>query len=98
MNNYTKLLVLAPILGALAFSTACKRPKVMVGDRILVGTDKVARTSVKEVTRANKGEATLSNYYIQICDINAGTATNCRTTLVLENITNYTFVGPRLPF
>jgi hypothetical protein len=78
----------AVLLGAL---TACAIPKVMIGDEFVPNQAKVARSSVKlvgDVGGQNNRQA-LMNYYIQICDVKGTAASNCKTTLVLENITNY---------
>lgn len=93
----TKLLALLPLAGAIALFTACRPPKILINDVFVPGHNKVARYSVKPLATTQKGETTLSNYYIQICDIQGREASNCKTTLVLENITNYYFARPRLP-
>ena len=78
----------AVLFGAL---TACAIPKVMIGDEFVPDQAKVARSSVKLVgeTGSQNNRQALSNYYIQICDVKGTTATNCKTSLVLANITNY---------
>ena len=77
-------LLLAGVIG-------CSVPKVMLTDSFLPGTNKAARELVKVVGSSGSGKdkVVLSNYYVQICDVNGTEQSNCRTTLVLENITNY---------
>lgn len=86
------------VIGALlATAVGCAVPKVMIRDTFVPNTSKVARYSVKIVAAGDdeKGQADLSNFYIQICDVQGTTATNCKTTLVLENITDFQFTGYR---
>jgi hypothetical protein len=82
----------AVLLGALS---ACAIPKVMIGDDFVPNQTKVARSSVKLVgeTGSQNNKQALSNYYIQICDVKGTTATNCKTSLILANITNYAGVS-----
>lgn len=86
------------VIGALlATAVGCAVPKVMIEDKFVPNTAKVARYSVKLVASGDesKGQADLSNFYIQICDVQGTTATNCKTTLVLENITDFQFTSYR---
>lgn len=86
------------LIGALLVTAVgCAVPKVMISDTFVPNTSKVARYSVKLVAAGDedKGQADLSNFYIQICDVQGTTATNCKTTLVLENITDFQFTGYR---
>lgn len=80
------------ILSALAVC-ACAPRKLMLFDTFVPGHDKVARAAVKPVgSTGGKNPTMLTNYSIQICDVNAGVATNCRTNLILENLTNYQLI------
>ena len=87
-----RLCAMAALLGALS---ACAIPKVMLSDGFVPNTSKVARSSVKVVGQLGTGQNSqpLQNYYIQVCDVQGTTATNCKTSLILENITNYAGVG-----
>ncbi|TNE91395.1 MAG: hypothetical protein EP330_05355 [Deltaproteobacteria bacterium] len=76
---------------ALASSVACMPSKMMLSEGFVPGHDKTARASIKTVGSAGSGDnkTLLSNYYIQICDVDNGVASNCRTNLILENVTDY---------
>jgi hypothetical protein len=39
------------------------------------------------------GDADVVNYYMQICDLSEGQATNCKTSLVLDNVLSVNFSG-----
>jgi len=86
---------LIAIAGVVALLGACSVPKVMVHETFLPAHTKVVRETLKPVgTQGSKSnQKTLSNYYIQICDVAGADATNCKTTLVLENVTNYMVKG-----
>ena len=88
MKTTIRLALATALVGALA---ACAPPKIMLYDQFLPGTSKVARESIKVSGTVGSGDtaATLTNYYVQICDVNGAEQTNCKTTLVIENITNY---------
>lgn len=75
--------------GTLAFLAlaACTPKKLMLSETFVPGASKVAKTSIKTV--GTKKEAVLSNYYIQICDVQSGKSSNCKTTLILGNVTDY---------
>jgi hypothetical protein len=75
----------------------CGTPKIMLHDSFLPDTNKVVRESLKQAGSVGSGsnETQLTNYYVQICDVNGSEQSNCKTTLVIENITNYN-VQPRL--
>ena len=79
------------------FLTGCAAPKIMLSDSFIPQTNKVIRESLKPAGSIGSGDnaTDLTNYYVQICDVSNGTESNCRTTLVLDNITNYA-VRPRL--
>ncbi len=80
------------LLCALA-ACACAPRKVMLFDTFVPDQAKVARAAIKPVgSTGGKNAVTLTNYTIQVCDVSAGVATNCRTNLILENLTNYQFV------
>lgn len=70
---------------------ACAPPKIMLYDSFLPGTSKVARESIKFAGSVGSGDnqVDLTNYYVQVCDVSGTTQTNCKTTLVIENITDY---------
>lgn len=80
----TRLFVLT---GAIALLLGCTPKKLMLGESFVPSYEKTMRESIKTVS-SNK-ETTLNNYYIQVCDVNKGVASNCKTTLVLENVVNY---------
>lgn len=88
-----------PVLWALTalFLGACGAPKIMLHDSFLPDTNKVVRESLKSAGSVGSGQnaTELTNYYIQICDVQGSQQSNCKTTLVLDNITNYA-VRPRL--
>lgn len=85
------------VAAAIVGLTACMPPRVMVFDEFVPEQAKVARTSVELVGDVGAGDnkTSLSNYYIQICDVSGKTSTNCHTTLILENITDYQFTATR---
>lgn len=81
----------------LAGLAACAPQKIMLGETFFPDTNKVARESLKvsgAQGNAGTGDAALTNFYIQVCDVNGNSQTNCQTTLVLENITDYV-IRPR---
>lgn len=75
----------------LLFTSACVPPKLMIADGFIPGTTKVARESIQVsgTIGTSKDSTTLTNYYVQICDVNGTVETNCKTSLVLENITDF---------
>jgi hypothetical protein len=74
--------------------TGCATPKVMLYEQFIPGNAKVVKESLKPVGQMGSKEnrVQLSNYYVQICDVQGNQATNCKTTLVLENVTNANIV------
>lgn len=84
-------IVHAALLAALTLSAACVPPKIMVGEQFMPNTSKIVRTSVKPTQQIGDKDSkvTLSSLYLQVCDTEGGAATNCNTTLVLENIIDY---------
>lgn len=84
-------LAIAAVGGLALALSACAPPKIMLYDSFLPGTSKVARESLKFAGAIGSGDSQvdLTNYYVQICDVQGTTQTNCNTTLVIENITNY---------
>ena len=70
---------------------ACTPKKLMLSESFFPGSSKVAKTSIKVVGTSK--ETTLSNYYIQVCDVQSGTSSGCKTTLILENVTDYQVKG-----
>lgn len=79
------------LAAAIALLGGCAVPKIMLYETFLPGSAKVVKESLKPVATAGSknNKVVLSNYYIQICDVAGSDATNCKTTLVLENVTNY---------
>lgn len=88
MPMLTRLAAVA--LGLVALG-ACTPKKFMLDESFVPGAEKVARSSIKPVgsVGSDKNKTVLSNYYIQICDVKGGQASNCKTNLILENITDY---------
>jgi len=84
------------VLLAGALFAGCATPKVMLYEQFVPGNAKVVKESLKPVaTMGSKDkQVKLSNYYIQICDVKGNQATNCKTTLVLANVTNATIFRP----
>lgn len=88
---------LAATAALLASGLGCVTPKVLVQDAYLPGNDKIVRTmvqisgSVETGTRDNPQNIEMTNMYVEICDLENSKATNCRTTLVLDNVLNYQF-------
>lgn len=95
MRSKIGVLMLAPVVLGLALTTACKPKKYMLHDTFVPDHAKVARYSVKPVGTVGTDRAALglSNYYIQICDVQGDVATNCKTTMVLANITDFLVFG-----
>lgn len=85
MNITLRLGAAAAVLIALA---ACTPKKVMLSETFVPGSPKVAKSSFKTVG-GDKKNGLLSNYYIQVCDVNGGQSSNCKTTLILENVTDF---------
>jgi hypothetical protein len=63
----------------------------MLYEGFVPGHNKVYKESILPIatvgTKDNK--VVLSNYYVQICDVNGNETSNCQSTLVLESINNY---------
>lgn len=78
--------VAAATLAILALA-ACTPKKLMLSEGFVPGHSKVAKNAIKVV--GSSKETTLSNYYIQVCDVQSGKSTGCKTTLILENVTDY---------
>jgi len=83
MNRTTTMLGVA----VLAFSAGCS-PKFLIQDYFIPDTAKVARASLEQTGQIGSDENAQSvvNYYLQVCDLNNGKATNCKSTLVLNNV------------
>jgi hypothetical protein len=71
-------------LGALLFAGGCA-PKFLIADYFIPQSDKTVRTSLKFAGSAGE-DANLVHYYMQVCDLVDGKATNCKSTRVLENV------------
>jgi len=76
---------------ALTGLVACVPPKIMLHDSFLPGTNKAARESIKLAGELGNDDnaVQLTNYYVQVCDVDGAEQTNCRTSLILSNITDY---------
>lgn len=73
--------------GALVLLGGCA-PKMMMLDQTMVpGHDKSVRSSIRTV--GSSKDEVLNNYYLAVCDVSDGKSSNCKTTLVLENIVDY---------
>lgn len=80
-------------LAALALaSTGCTR-KYLVSDHFVPDKTKVVRHLLEPTGATDGGSAAggaqLNNYYITVCDIKDGVASNCKQTLVMTNIMTY---------
>lgn len=73
------------LLAVLAFSAGCS-PKFLIADYFIPDTAKVVRATVAQSGLADQNGNTTVNYYLQICDLNDGKATNCKSSLVLNNV------------
>ncbi|MCB9671287.1 MAG: hypothetical protein H6734_17525 [Alphaproteobacteria bacterium] len=78
---------IALVAVGLAVMVGCTPKKLMLNEQFVPGHAKTVRESIKTV--GSTKEETLNNYYLQVCDVDAGVAKNCKTTLVLENVVNY---------
>lgn len=81
------MLRLTTLALGLALLAGCAPKKLMLGEQFFPGEAKTMRESIKTV--GGDKDTVLNNYYIQICDVEAGQSSNCRTNLVLENIIDY---------
>lgn len=83
MRFSSKLLAFALLAGSLTVGCA---PKLIMVDDTIVG-DHFVREMLRPV--ATDEDTTLSHYYAEVCDIKKGAkATQCNTSLILENVTN----------
>lgn len=89
MKNAARIAAVAGLV--LTGLVGCAQPKIMLYDSFLPGTSKAARESLKYAGSVGSGDnqVDLTNYYVQVCDVEGTTQTNCNTTLVIENITDY---------
>lgn len=97
LDDAKRWLRLTGVAGAILLGlAACAPPKIMLSDSFLPGTDKAARESIQQVgtVKGSKDDVILTNYYVQVCDVDGRQQTNCKTTLVLENITDYQLRTP----
>lgn len=72
------------LMAVLAFSAGCA-PKFLVSDYFIPDTSKVVRTTISQSGLSN-GEAATINYFMQVCDLQDGKATNCKKTMILSNV------------
>jgi len=88
MNRTTLLGLTAVVLG-----TAACSPKFLVRDYFIPDTSKVARETIEYAgsVGSDDSSADVVNFYIQVCDLNDGKATNCKSTLVLDNVLTVNF-------
>lgn len=88
MNRTTLLGLTAVVLG-----TAACSPKFLVRDYFIPDTAKVARETIEYAgsVGSDDNSADVVNFYIQVCDLNDGKATNCKSTLVLDNVLTVNF-------
>lgn len=78
-------------VSALLFAGGCA-PKFLVSDYFVPQTNKVVRATVEYGgTMGGDDGQDLVNYYMQVCDLNDGRATNCKSTLVLDNVLTVDF-------
>ncbi|MFK7928362.1 MAG: hypothetical protein AB8H79_09235 [Myxococcota bacterium] len=80
-------------LAAVVLATAACSPKFLVRDYFIPDTAKVARETI-EYTGSVGGDSNspdIMNFYIQVCDLNDGKATNCKSTMVLDNVLTVNF-------
>lgn len=83
-----KLMIRVALLAAMS---GCSVPKLMLHEGFVPGYNKVYKESILPIATVGTkdSQVTLSNYYVQICDVQGNQASNCQTTLVLESINNY---------
>ena len=79
-----KLILIPLVLAALSACTV----KTQVGQSFIGKTDKIARYTVTPGATTGSGEDAKQyyNYYVEVCDYVGDAATNCKNTLVLDNI------------
>jgi hypothetical protein len=78
-------------VGALLFTSGCAS-KFLVADYFIPDTNKVVRSSIEYGgTVGGDDGAQVVNYYLQVCDLNNGKATNCKSTLILDNVLTVNF-------
>lgn len=78
---------------ALVGAAACAPPKIMIKDEFIPGRDKVARSMVQQTHVGGDDEVDLSDYFIEVCEIENAKAATCNTSLVLRNVTNWQFTN-----
>lgn len=71
----------------LALLSGCAPKMMMLDQTMMPGQTKSIRSSIRTV--GSTKDETLNNFYLAVCDVEAGQSTNCKTTLVLENIVDY---------
>lgn len=80
-------------LGALLLALGACQPAFLVNAYHIPQTTKVARAQQVYAGSIGSGDEAvdLINYYLQVCDLDQGRATNCKTTLVLDNVVTISF-------
>lgn len=78
-------------IGALLLLGGCS-PAFLVNAYHIPQTNKVARAQQVFAGDIGTGDSSvrLINYYVQVCDMADGKASNCKTTLVLDNVVTIT--------
>ena len=75
-------------IGALLLGLGGCQPAYLIGAYHIPQTTKVARAQQVFAGSVGSGDSAVNliNYYVQVCDLDQGKATNCKTTLVLDNV------------
>jgi hypothetical protein len=67
-------------------------PKFLIADHFIPDTAKVVRTKIQfQGNMGGDSGANVVSYIMQVCDLNDGRATNCKTTTVLDNVVTVDF-------
>lgn len=79
-------------VGALLFTSGCAS-KFLVSDYFIPDTNKAVRASIEYGGSVGSGDngSEVINYYLQVCDLNDGKATNCKSTMILDNVLSVNF-------
>lgn len=75
-------------MAVLALAASGCSSKFLIQDYFIPDTNKVVRASTEQTGQVGGGDDSAStvSYFLQVCDLTDGKATNCKQTLILSNV------------
>lgn len=77
---------------ALVLLSGCQPRKYLIEDYFIPQTTQVARSQILLPPVFNFRNE-LGQYHVQVCDIQDGKATNCKTTVILTDLVTFQNIG-----